>query len=109
MTRQMTVALALAFALAFALALPATPRAVPAPPGVSLAAFPSPAPPIAVTCTFSNHSYAGDCVEKTTRTEKDKPETACRPILDCLNNPRCAKSYCQATTIRQGWTLKKAE
>lgn len=96
MIRQMSVALAIAVALAFALALPATPRGVAA-------------PPVAVTCTFSNQSYAGDCVEKTTRTEKDKPETACRPILDCLNNPRCAKSYCQATTVRQGWTLKKAE
>ncbi len=96
MSRQMGVALALAFALAFALALPATSR-------------PVPPPPIAVTCTFTNPSYAGDCVEKTTRTEKDKPETACKPILDCLNNPQCAKSYCRATTVRQGWTLKKAE
>jgi len=66
-------------------------------------------PPIAVTCTFANPSYAGDCVEKTTRTEKEKPAAACRPILDCLNNPRCVKNYCQATTIRQGWTLKKVE
>ena len=96
MFRQMTVALALAFALAFGLALPASSRQ-------------SSARPIDVTCTFSNRSYAGDCVEKTTRTARQKPAAACRPILDCLNNPRCAVSYCQATTIRQGWALKKAE
>ena len=96
MPRQICIALAVAFALAFALVLPATSR-------------PAAEPPIAVTCTFSNPSYAGDCVETTTRTEKDKPETACKPILNCLNNPQCARSYCRATTIRQGWTLKKAE
>ncbi len=96
MIRRMTVALALAFALASGLAPRAKSR-VTAPP------------PIDVTCTFSNRAYAGDCVEKTTRTARDKPAAACRPILDCLNNPQCAKTYCQATTIRQGWTLKKAE
>ncbi len=64
---------------------------------------------VQVTCTFSNPAYAGSCVETTTRTEKQKPSAACRPILDCLNNPNCAKSYCQATTVRQGWTLKSAE
>jgi len=67
------------------------------------------APPVEVTCTFANASYAGDCVEKATREEKEKPEAACKPILDCLNNPQCVKTYCQATTIRQGWTLKSAE
>ncbi len=67
------------------------------------------APPVEVTCTFANPSYAGDCVEKTTREEKQKPAVACKPILDCLNNPRCVKTYCQATSIRQGWTLKSAE
>jgi hypothetical protein len=67
------------------------------------------APPVEVTCTFANASYAGDCVEKATREEKEKPEAACKPILDCLNNPQCVKTYCQATTIRQGWALKSAE
>lgn len=67
------------------------------------------APPVEVTCAFANPSYAGDCVEKTTREEKEKPAAVCRPILDCLNNPRCVKTYCQATSIRQGWTLKSAQ
>jgi hypothetical protein len=98
MLRPMLVALALAFAFAVGLVvtLPATPRA-------------AQVPPIDVTCTFANASYAGDCVEKTTRMEKQKAAAACKPILDCLNNSRCAKSYCQATTVRAGWTLKKAE
>jgi hypothetical protein len=76
--------------------LPATPRAVQD-------------KPIAVTCTFANARYAGDCVVKTTRTEKEKPAAACAPILDCLNNERCVKTYCQSTTLRQGWKLKNAE
>ncbi len=67
------------------------------------------APPVAVTCTFVNPAYAGACVEKTTRDEKQKPAAACAPILDCLNNPNCAKTYCSSTTIRQRWTLKSAE
>ncbi len=96
MPRHIGAALALAFVFALALGARATSRQ----------AQPQPIP---VTCTFSNPSYAGDCVEKTTRTEKEKAEAACKPILNCLNNPQCARSYCQATTVRQGWTLKKAE
>ncbi len=67
------------------------------------------APQAAVTCTFANPAYAGDCVETTTREEKQKPAAACQPILDCLNNPNCVKTYCQSTTVRQGWTLKSAK
>jgi hypothetical protein len=75
------------------------------------AAFPRAAlaPPVQVACTFVNPGYAGACVEKTTRQEKEKPAAACKPILDCLNNPRCVKTYCQSTTVRQGWTLKSAQ
>jgi hypothetical protein len=99
------MAIALVFALALASALVTAATA----PGRSRAASQqAPQPSIAVTCTLANPAYAGDCVEKTTRTEKKKPAAACRPILDCLNNPNCVKNYCQATTIRQGWTLKKA-
>ena len=95
MIRQMMVALALACALAFTMAAPAASRQ-------------TTKPSIGVTCTFSNPYYAGDCVEKATRTAKEKPAVACRPILNCLNNPSCTR-YCQATAIRQGWKLKKAE
>ncbi len=86
---------------AFALALAAVASWYPASAGAQQS--------INVTCTFSNPAYAGSCVERTTRSAKQKPGEACQPILDCLNNPNCAKSYCQATTVRQGWSLKSAE
>ena len=38
----------------------------------------------------------------------EKLETLCKPILDCLNDTRCIKTYCGATTIRQGWVLESA-
>ena len=69
----------------------------------------APESPAAVVCTFENPSYAGACTEQTTRTAKETPAAACRPILDCLNNPMCSKTYCKATSIRQGWTLKSAQ
>ncbi len=59
-----------------------------------------------VDCTFSNPRYAGMCVEKTTPTGRQTPVQACRVILDCLNNPRCVKTYCNATTVRGGWSLE---
>jgi hypothetical protein len=75
---------------------------------------PRPAPvaggaPVKVTCTFENPGYAGACVEWTTREGNVTPAAACGPILDCLNDARCVKTYCQSTSIRQGWTLKSAE
>lgn len=60
-------------------------------------------------CTFSNPAHAGECVEVT---EVDKDSTArdaCVAILDCLNNSRCTKVYCNASTVRQGWRLVAAE
>ena len=58
-----------------------------------------------VACTFTHPQYVGSCVEKVTPTGKHTPVQACRVILDCLNNSRCVKTYCQSTTIRGGWTL----
>ena len=66
-------------------------------------------PPVNVTCTFVNPAYAGSCVATTTRKKDQKPAAACKPILDCLNNPLCVKTYCQASSVRQGWTLKTAK
>jgi hypothetical protein len=77
--------------------------------GARPAAAPRATTPASVVCTFENPSYAGACVEKTTRDAKQTPAAACQPILDCLNNPMCSKTYCRATAIRQGWTLKSAE
>lgn len=61
-----------------------------------------------VVCMFQNLSYAGLCKERTPYVKGKKLEVICRPILDCLNDARCIKTYCEATTIRQGWTLDSA-
>lgn len=58
-----------------------------------------------IDCTLSNPRYAGSCVEQVTPTGKQTPVEACRVVLGCLNNPQCVKTYCNATTVRGGWTL----
>ena len=57
-----------------------------------------------VDCTFSNPRYAGKCVEQATPSGRQTPVQACRVVLNCLNDPRCVKTYCNATTVRGGWT-----
>ncbi len=64
-------------------------------------------PPI--VCGFRNTAHAGLCEERTPYVKDKKLEAACKPILDCLNDPRCIKTYCGSTTVRQGWTLESAK
>ncbi|HXW04950.1 MAG TPA: hypothetical protein VD833_06955 [Vicinamibacterales bacterium] len=71
--------------------------------GSAVLAAPGRAP---VDCTFSNPRYSGNCVERVTPGEKQTPVQACRVVLGCLNDPRCVKTYCNATTIRGGWILE---
>ena len=59
-------------------------------------------------CAFSNPSFAGQCKETTDVRPGSSPRKACEEILACLNNAACIKSYCEATTIRQGWALDSA-
>jgi hypothetical protein len=59
-------------------------------------------------CVFSNPSFAGHCKETTDVQSGSSPRQACGEILACLNNAACIKSYCDATTIRQGWVLESA-
>jgi hypothetical protein len=61
-----------------------------------------------VVCAFRNASYAGLCEERTPYVKGKKLEALCKPILDCLNDTRCIKTYCGSTTIRQGWVLESA-
>ena len=61
-----------------------------------------------VVCGFRHPSYAGLCEERTPYVKDKKLEAICKPILDCLNDTRCIKTYCGATTIRQGWVLESA-
>ena len=62
-----------------------------------------------VVCRFRNPAYAGLCEERTPYVKDKKLEVICKPILDCLNDIRCIKTYCGATTVRQGWTLESAK
>ena len=61
-----------------------------------------------VVCAFLNPSYTGLCEERAPYEKGKKLEAICKPILDCLNDTRCIKTYCSATTIRQGWVLESA-
>jgi len=61
-----------------------------------------------VVCGFRNPSHTGLCEERTPYVQGKKLDAICQPILDCLNDTRCIKTYCGATTVRQGWTLESA-
>lgn len=61
-----------------------------------------------VVCGFRNTSYTGLCEERTPYEKGKKLEALCKPILDCLNDTRCIKTYCGSTTVRQGWVLESA-
>jgi hypothetical protein len=62
-----------------------------------------------VTCDFSNPGYSGWCrVTKQLQPGK-RPRGFCAQVLSCLNDVRCIKTYCSATTIRTGWKLEKVE
>lgn len=37
------------------------------------------------------------------------PAAVCQDILGCLNSTGCSKTYCNATTLREGWRLEKVE
>jgi hypothetical protein len=69
---------------------------------------PSAEPPSArpaLECVFEHPRYAGSCVEQVTPDDSQTHLQACQAVLACLNNPQCVTSYCQATTLRGGWTL----
>jgi hypothetical protein len=62
-----------------------------------------------VTCEFSNPGYSGRCrVTNPVRAGK-RPRGLCSQVLACLNDARCVRTYCNATTIRGGWKLEKVE
>ncbi len=73
------------------------------------AVAPAAAPPPRATCTFTNASYSGKCIENADIAEGSSAQQACQAILSCLNNVNCLKTYCSATTIRTGWKLESAK
>jgi len=80
-------------------------------PSSTQASFPSTTPGAAptVTCDLSNPGYAGWCRVTQQRQPGKRPRGFCSQVLACLNNVRCIRTYCNATTIRTGWKLGKVE
>lgn len=62
-----------------------------------------------VECTFANPAFSGLCSVSENVSRKLSARAACTEILSCLNSSQCLKTYCNATTVRGGWTLLKAE
>lgn len=72
---------------------------------------PTPGRPAArtVTCDFSNPGYSGWCRVTKQLGGGKRARGFCAQVLTCLNDGRCIKTYCDATTIRGGWRLEKVE
>jgi hypothetical protein len=62
-----------------------------------------------VTCDFSNPSYSGRCRLTKRLRQGVLPRGFCSQVLGCLNDTRCIRTYCNATTIRGGWKLESVE
>jgi hypothetical protein len=94
--------------LAWTLGLAATAGGPAAPaPALPAGAVQKEEPP--VVCGFRNASYTGLCEERTPYVKDKELKAICQPILDCLNDTQCIKTYCGNTTIRRGWTLESAK
>ena len=70
---------------------------------------PTPGVASAVTCAFSNPSYSGWCRVTQRLRSGARPRMVCSRVLSCLNDARCIRTYCNATTIRGGWKLETVE
>ena len=77
--------------------------------GSPAASAAAPPPPTTATCVFSNQAFAGKCTETAAVAGGSTAQQACQGILQCLNSVDCLKTYCQATAVRQGWTLESAK
>jgi hypothetical protein len=64
--------------------------------------------PRTVTCVFRNPGYSGQCIQNQEIAAGSTAQQTCETILSCLNNVHCTQTYCQATTVRGGWTLESA-
>ncbi len=59
-------------------------------------------------CVLSNPAYSGRCTVSEETPKATTPRKACEAVLSCLNDTRCTKTYCNATTVRGGWKLEEA-
>ncbi len=60
------------------------------------------------TCMFTHRAYSGKCTQTVDVDEGSTANDACAVVLDCLNDVRCTKTYCGATSLRGGWKLESA-
>lgn len=58
------------------------------------------------TCALSNPGYSGWCRVTESIPKNSSAAAVCQNVIRCLNDLRCAKTYCNATTIRGGWKLE---
>ena len=70
---------------------------------------PTPGAAATVTCAFSNPGYSGWCRVTQQLRQGARPRGFCSRVLTCLNDSRCIRTYCDATTIRGGWKLESVE
>lgn len=66
------------------------------------------AEPTMALCVLSHPSLPAPCTEAVPLPPGGTAQDACSAVLACLDDPRCIKTYCQGTTIRQGWALESA-
>jgi hypothetical protein len=74
--------------------------------GTGTGAGSSPTPGRSVVCELSNPAYSGWCRVTEKLTGEATPASACKSVLRCLNDTSCARTYCNATTVRGGWKLE---
>ena len=62
-----------------------------------------------VTCAFSHPRYSGWCRVTSDISTRVGAKRFCSQTLACLNDVRCTRTYCNATTIRLGWKLESVQ
>lgn len=67
------------------------------------------AAPSKATCVFTHPAFSGKCTENVDVAEGATPAEACSAILNCLNDVRCTRTYCSATTLRGSWKLESSD
>lgn len=63
-------------------------------------------PPVKASCVFTHPAFSGKCTQNVDVPATSTVVETCSTILDCLNDVRCTKTYCSATTLRGGWKLE---
>lgn len=102
--RSTSFSSSIALSVVLASALAARPAAV----GQAVAADGTAPAAAKASCVFTHPAFSGKCTENVDVAENSSADTACSLILDCLNDVRCTKTYCSATTLRGGWKLETA-